>query len=62
MEDLILSTCLKHNENKSIFKFMSSVITENDKLLLDDIFTRINGLERRLQVSGCGLWWVWLIT
>uniref|UniRef100_A0A1X7UQ08 HECT domain-containing protein n=1 Tax=Amphimedon queenslandica TaxID=400682 RepID=A0A1X7UQ08_AMPQE len=49
MEDLILNTCLKHNENKSIFKFMSSKISETDKILLDDIFTRINGLERRLQ-------------
>ena len=54
MEDLILNTCLKHNE-KSIFKFISSKISETDKLLLDDIFTRINGLERRLQVSGRGL-------
>ena len=26
-------------------------LSDNDKSLLDDIFTRINGLERRLQVS-----------
>ena len=51
LEDLILSTCIKHSGSVSVFKLITADISDNDKLLLDDIFTRINGLERRLQVS-----------
>ena len=52
LEDLILSTCIiKHSGSVSVFKLITADISDNDKSLLDDIFTRINGLERRLQVS-----------
>ena len=51
LEDLILSTYIKHSGSVSVFKLITADISDNDKLLLDDIFTRINGLERRLQVS-----------
>ena len=51
LEDLILSTCIKHSGSVSVFKLITADISDNDKSLLDDIFTRINGLDRRLQVS-----------
>ena len=51
LEDLILSTYIKHSGSVSVFKLITADISDNDKSLLDDIFTRINGLERRLQVS-----------
>ena len=51
LEDLILSTCIKHSGSVSVFKLITADISDNDKSLLDDIFTCINGLERRLQVS-----------
>ena len=51
LEDLILSTCIKHSGSVSVFKLITADISDNDKSLLDDIFTRINGLERSLQVS-----------
>ena len=51
LEDLTLSTCIKHSGSVSVFKLITADISDNDKSLLDDIFTRINGLERRLQVS-----------
>ena len=44
LEDLILSTCIKHGVSVSVFKLITAVISDNDKSLLDDIFTRINGL------------------
>ena len=46
-----MSTCIKHSGSVSVFKLITADISDNDKSLLDDIFTRINGLERRLQVS-----------
>ena len=46
-----MSTCIKHSGSVSVFKLITADISDNDKVLLDDIFTRINGLERRLQVS-----------
>lgn len=49
LEDLILSASLKHNDIVSPFSLIGEELTEKNKQLLEDIFTRINGLERRLQ-------------
>ena len=49
MEDLILSASLKHNGISSPFSLIGEELTEKNKQLLEDIFARINGLERRLQ-------------
>ena len=46
-----MSTYIKHIGSVSVFKLITADISDSDKSLLDDIFTRINGLERRLQVS-----------
>ena len=42
LEDLILSTCIKYSGSVSVFKLITADISDNDKSLLDDIFTRIN--------------------
>ena len=37
LEDIILSTCIKHSGSVSVFKLITADISDNDKLLLDDI-------------------------
>lgn len=57
LEDVIISTCLKHKGAESIFSLLlSGELNDEDRLLLEDIFTRINGLERRLQVIHGNMW------
>lgn len=53
LEDLILSTTLKHHNVESPLVFLGTTNEQSDNhfMLLDEIFTRINGLERRLQVN-----------
>lgn len=49
LENLIVSTCLKYHGIDSVAIAMEQTVVENSSLL-EEIFNRINGLERRLQV------------
>ena len=45
-----MSTCLKHHGINSPLSLMADDNIEENQSLLEEVFNRINGLERRLQV------------
>ena len=57
LEEVIVCVCLKQHGLESALRLLGQSTErpkmEENKTLLDAIFTRINALERRLQVSVC---------